>query len=44
MHINLNRIGQIARAVRDLDRAEAFYQDTCGLRKPYRFGDLKFID
>jgi methylmalonyl-CoA/ethylmalonyl-CoA epimerase len=44
MPFNLNRIGQIARGVRDVDRAEAFYQDVLGLRKLYRFGDLTFFD
>ena len=44
MPVNLNRIGQIAVAVHDVDRAEAFYQDTLGLRKLYRFGDLTFFD
>jgi methylmalonyl-CoA/ethylmalonyl-CoA epimerase len=44
MPIDLNRIGQIALAVRDVDRAEAFYQTTLGLRKLYRFGDLTFFD
>lgn len=44
MPFNLNRIGQIALTVRDVDRAEAFYQQTLGLRKLYRFGDLTFFD
>ena len=44
MPFNLNRIGQIALAVRDVDRAETFYQETLGLRKLYRFGDLTFFD
>jgi methylmalonyl-CoA/ethylmalonyl-CoA epimerase len=44
MPVNLNRIGQIALSVRDVDRAEAFYRDTLGLRKLYRFGDLAFFD
>jgi methylmalonyl-CoA/ethylmalonyl-CoA epimerase len=44
MPVNLNRIGQIALAVQDVDRAEAFYQDKLGLRKLYRFGDLTFFD
>jgi methylmalonyl-CoA/ethylmalonyl-CoA epimerase len=44
MPVTLNRIGQIAQAVRDVDRAEAFYQDKLGLRKLYRFGDLTFFD
>jgi len=44
MPVSLNRIGQIALAVQDVDRAEAFYQDTLGLRRLYRFGDLRFFD
>jgi methylmalonyl-CoA/ethylmalonyl-CoA epimerase len=44
MAVNLNRIGQIAHAVRDVDRAEEFYRDKLGLRKLYRFGDLSFFD
>jgi methylmalonyl-CoA/ethylmalonyl-CoA epimerase len=44
MSFSLNRIGQIALAVRDVDRAEAFYEATLGLGKLYRFGDLTFFD
>ena len=44
MAIGLNRIGQIALTVRDVDSAEAFYQTKLGLRKLYRFGDLTFFD
>jgi methylmalonyl-CoA/ethylmalonyl-CoA epimerase len=44
MAFALNRIGQIALAVRDVDRAEAFYGDVLGLRRMYRFGDLSFFD
>lgn len=44
MAIGLNRIGQIALTVRDVDSAEAFYQTTLRLRKLYRFGDLTFFD
>jgi len=40
----LNRIGQIALAVHDVDRAETFYRDVLGLRRLYRFGDLSFFD
>jgi len=40
----LNRIGQIALAVRDVDKAEAFYRDVLRLRWLYRFGDLTFFD
>ena len=44
MRLDLNRIGQIAISVADTDRAERFYEDTLGLRKLYRFGDLVFFD
>ena len=44
MSFSLNRIGQIARGVRDIDRAETFYQNVLGLRKLFRFGDLTFFD
>jgi methylmalonyl-CoA/ethylmalonyl-CoA epimerase len=44
MAINLNRIGQIALAVSDVDRAEDFYRNSLGLRHLYRFGDLTFFD
>ena len=40
----LNQIGQIALAVSDVDRAEKFYEETLGLRKLYRFGNLVFFD
>ena len=44
MPLSLGRIGQIALAVRDVDKAEAFYEGTLGLRKLYRYGDLSFFD
>jgi len=44
MPLNLNQIGQIALPVSDVDRSEAFYEKTLGLRKLYRFGDLSFFD
>ena len=44
MPVSLNRIGQIALAVRDVDASEAFYRDKLGLRHLYRFGDLTFFD
>ena len=44
MSFRLSRIGQIAMAVADLDRAEAFYEGTLGLRKLYRFDDLTYFD
>ena len=44
MLLNLSHIGQIALAVADVDRAEAFFAEKLGLRKLYRFGDLTFFD
>src|SRR4051812_19271229 len=44
MLLDLNHLGQIALAVADVDRAEAFYRDVLGLRHLYRFGDLTFFD
>jgi methylmalonyl-CoA/ethylmalonyl-CoA epimerase len=44
MRLNLDHIGQIALAVADVDRAEAFFAETLGLGKLYRFGDLTFFD
>jgi methylmalonyl-CoA/ethylmalonyl-CoA epimerase len=40
----LNRLGQVAFSVADVDRAEAFYRDVLGLRHLYRYGDLTFFD
>jgi methylmalonyl-CoA/ethylmalonyl-CoA epimerase len=42
--MNLSQIGQIALAVSNTDRAEAFYEQILGLRKLYRYGDLAFFD
>ncbi|HXO00925.1 MAG TPA: VOC family protein [Stellaceae bacterium] len=42
--MTLNRIGQIAFSVSDVDRAEVFYRDVLGLRHLYRYGDLAFFD
>jgi methylmalonyl-CoA/ethylmalonyl-CoA epimerase len=44
MSIALNQLGQVMPPVDDVDAAEAFYADTLGLRKLYRFGDLLFFD
>src|SRR5262245_18978698 len=44
MRLNLDHIGQIALAVADVDRAEVFFDETLGLRKLYRFGELTFFD
>ena len=41
--MSLNQIGQIARAVSNTDRSEAFYEKL-GLRKLYHYGDLAFFD
>jgi len=37
-------IGQIARTVGDVRRAEAWYRDTLGLPHLYTFGKLAFFD
>ncbi|MEO6396613.1 MAG: VOC family protein [Devosia sp.] len=42
--MQLSQIGQIAIAVSNTDRAEAFYEQTLGLKKLYRYGDLAFFD
>jgi methylmalonyl-CoA/ethylmalonyl-CoA epimerase len=44
MLVNLSQLGQVARPVADVDRAEAFYEKVVGLRKLYRYGDLTFFD
>jgi methylmalonyl-CoA/ethylmalonyl-CoA epimerase len=44
MFLNLSHIGQIALAVDDVDRAEAFYGEKLRLRRLFRFGDLCFFD
>ena len=44
MLLDLSHIGQIALAVRDVDRAEKFFGETMGFRKLFRFGDLSFFD
>ena len=44
MSFSLNRIGQIALAVGDVDVSEAFYKDLLRLRHLYRFGELTFFD
>lgn len=44
MPVSLGPIGQIALPVGDVDRAEAFYANSLGFRKLYRFGDLTFFD
>jgi len=44
MPLNISQIGQIALPTSDVDRAEAFYEKTLGLRRLFRFGDLVFFD
>ena len=44
MPMALNPIGQIALTVNDADVAERFYEQTLGLRKLFRFGNLSFFD
>ena len=41
---SLAALGQIALAVTDADRAQAFYRDTLGLPFLFRFGPLVFFD
>ena len=36
--MSLGQLGQIALAITDPDRSEAFYETTLGLRKLYRYG------
>ena len=40
----LSSLGQIALPVADADRSEAFYSQSLGLRKLFRFGSLVFFD
>ena len=42
--LQLGPIGQIARSVSDLPRAEAWYRDVLGLPHLYTFGKLAFFD
>jgi DNA-binding CsgD family transcriptional regulator/predicted enzyme related to lactoylglutathione lyase len=42
--LELGPIGQIARAVKDLKRAEAWYRDVLGLTHLYTFDKLAFFD
>jgi methylmalonyl-CoA/ethylmalonyl-CoA epimerase len=44
MRLDLSRVGQIAIATADTDRAEGFYENALGLRKLFRFGTLVFFD
>ena len=40
----LSQLGQIALPVSDADRSEAFYGQSLGLPKLFRFGNLVFFD
>lgn len=42
--VRLGEIGQIARPVADVRKAEAWYRDVLGLPHLYTFGDLAFFD
>ncbi len=42
--LGLDRIGQVALTVSDLDRATAFYRDTLGMRFLFRTPSLSFFD
>jgi catechol 2,3-dioxygenase-like lactoylglutathione lyase family enzyme len=43
-NLRLGPIGQIARAAKDVKRAEAWYRDVLGLPHMYTFGTLAFFD
>ena len=42
--LELGAIAQIARTVRDIEGARAWYRDVLGLRHLYSFGNLAFFD
>ena len=42
--LHLDRIGQIAINVKDLDRAVAFYRDTLGMRPLFQVPKMAFFD
>ena len=42
--MHLGKLGQFALPVSDADRSEAFYEDSLGLVKLFRSGDLVFFD
>jgi catechol 2,3-dioxygenase-like lactoylglutathione lyase family enzyme/DNA-binding CsgD family transcriptional regulator len=44
MDIALGPIGQIARSVKDIQAAEAWYRDVLGMRHLFTFGNLAFFD
>jgi catechol 2,3-dioxygenase-like lactoylglutathione lyase family enzyme len=42
--LQLGPIGQVARAVKDISKAEAWYRDVLGLPHLYTYGKLAFFD
>jgi catechol 2,3-dioxygenase-like lactoylglutathione lyase family enzyme len=42
--LDINRIGQVSRTVKDIGQAVAWYRDVLGLRHLYTFGKLAFFD
>src|SRR5689334_11261199 len=42
--LNLGRIGQVSRSVKDIKRAEEWYGNTLGLPHLFTFGKLAFFD
>ncbi len=42
--LNLGRIGQVSRTVRNVQEAEAWYRDVLGLPHLFTFGKLAFFD
>lgn len=42
--LNLGPIGQIARSVKDIAAAQAWYRDVLGLTHLYTFGNIAFFD
>ena len=42
--LRLGAIGQVARTVKDFNRAEAWYKDVLGLPHLYTYGKLAFFD
>lgn len=41
--VSMNSIGQISLLCRSVERTEAFYRDSLGLRHQFTFGDLAFF-
>lgn len=42
--LSIGPVGQIARSVKDIDAARAWYGDVLGLKHLYSFGNLAFFD